>query len=58
MLTINQCRALLKADKNKLTDEQVKQIRDFLSHLADIAIDALNTETKETELKKRSNNTK
>ena len=47
MLTINQCRALLKADKNKLTDEQVKQVRDFMYHLADIAIDVLNTEPKE-----------
>lgn len=53
MLTINQCKAILKADKNKLTDEQVKQIRDFMYHLADIAIDAENTAPKE-EVKKKS----
>lgn len=58
MLTINQCRALLKADKNKLTDEQVKRIRDYMYHLADIAIDALNIEPKGSELKKKLNNTK
>jgi hypothetical protein len=47
MLTINQCRAILKADKTKFTDEQIIQIRDFLYHLADIAIDGLKSETKE-----------
>ncbi len=53
MLTINQCRALLKADKKKLTDEQVKQIRDFMYHLADIAIDAENMEPKQDKIKKK-----
>lgn len=54
MLTINQCKAILKADKYKLTDEQVKQIRDFMYHLADIAIDAENTVPKQEIIKKKS----
>ncbi len=58
MLTLNQCRAILKADKYKLTDEQVIQIRDFLYHLADIAIDGLNSDANKIEIKKKNNNTK
>ncbi|MCG3167250.1 MAG: hypothetical protein POELPBGB_03037 [Bacteroidia bacterium] len=46
MLTIKECRKILEADENELTDEEVKQIRDFLNHLADIAIDAWEMEQK------------
>lgn len=46
MLSVKECREILKADANELTDEQIKQVRDFLNHLADIAIDALEKEQK------------
>jgi len=52
MLTIKECREILKADENELTDEQVKQIRDWMYHMADIAIDAW-----EMEQKKRTEST-
>jgi hypothetical protein len=50
MLTVKQCREILGKEYEKETDEMIIEIRDFLSMMADIAID--NIERKELENKK------
>ena len=40
MLTIEQCKKLLSQNGIEYTDEETIQIRDWLYHIADIAIDA------------------
>lgn len=44
MLTINECRTLLKSDTTELSDEEIKRIRDWIYHMADIVIDAWDME--------------
>lgn len=55
MLTINECRALLEADKDELSDEEIRRIRDWMYHMADIAIDAWNIENTKEEQNKKLN---
>lgn len=41
MLTVKECREILEQDAEGLTDEEVIQIRDWLSMMADIAIESV-----------------
>jgi hypothetical protein len=41
MLTIKECREILKQDAEGLTDEEIIQIREWLSMMADCAIEIL-----------------
>jgi hypothetical protein len=41
MLTINECKNILGTEANGLTDDDIIQIREWFSILADIAIDTL-----------------
>ena len=41
MLTLNECKEILNEEENNYTDEQIILIRDWLYHMADIAIDSL-----------------
>jgi hypothetical protein len=43
MLTIKECREILGKDALKLTDEEIIEIRNWLTMLADIAIEKLET---------------
>ena len=49
MLSIKTCREILGKEYDDLSDEEIIEIRDFLSMMADIAID--NIERKEMENK-------
>ena len=48
MLTIKECREILKENANDLSDQQIIEIRDWLSMMADIIIEQIEKE----ELKK------
>ncbi len=52
MLTIKECREILEQDADGLTDEEVIQIRDWLSMMADIAIESVERRHAEKEKKK------
>jgi hypothetical protein len=41
MLTVKQCREILEDEAEGLTDEEIVLIRDWLSGLADIAIESM-----------------
>lgn len=41
MLTVKQCRDILEDEAEGLTDEQIILIRNWLSELADIAIESM-----------------
>ena len=44
MLSLNECKKILNEEENKYTDEQIILIRDWLYHMADIALDSLDQE--------------
>ncbi len=44
MLTLNECKEILNEEENNYTDEQIILIRDWLYHMADIALDSLEQE--------------
>lgn len=52
MLTVKECREILKQDAEGLTDEEVIQIREWLSMMADFAIDIVERSRAEKENKK------
>ena len=52
MLTVKECREILEQDAEGLTDEEVIQIRDWLSMMADIAIESVEKSRAEKESKK------
>jgi hypothetical protein len=52
MLTVKECREILEQDAEGLTDEEVIQIRDWLSMMADIAIESVAKSRAEKENKK------
>ncbi len=52
MLTVNECREILEQDAEGLTDEEVIQIRDWLSMMADIAIETVEKSREEKENRK------
>ena len=52
MLTVKECREILEHDAEGLTDEEVIQIRDWLSMMADIAIESVEKSRAEKENKK------
>ena len=52
MLTVKECREILEQDAEGLTDEEVIQIRDWLSMMADIAIESVEKSRAEKEIKK------
>ena len=52
MLTVKECREILEQDAEGLTDEEVIQIRDWLSMMADIAIESVEKSKAEKENKK------
>jgi hypothetical protein len=52
MLTIKECRAILKQDAEGLTDEEVIEIRDWLSMLSNMVIEVI-----EQSQSKNENNT-
>jgi len=52
MLTIKECREILEQDAEGLTDEEVIQIRDWLSMMADIAIESVEKSREERENRK------
>jgi hypothetical protein len=59
MLTIKECRELLKDDAKELSDEQIIEVREWLSMMADIIIeqvesDYLKSNTHENGNKKES----
>lgn len=41
MLTLKECRKILEVNETELTDAEVLQMRDWLYHIAEIAIDAM-----------------
>jgi hypothetical protein len=41
MLTVKECREILKQDAEGLTDEEIIQIREWLSMMADFAIETV-----------------
>jgi hypothetical protein len=52
MLTVKECREILEQDAEGLTDEEVIQIRDWLSIMADIAIESVEKSRAKKENKK------
>lgn len=44
MLTLNECKKILGIEATGKTDEQILQIRDWLYHMADTALDACEKE--------------
>ena len=52
MLTVKECREILEQDAEGLTDEEVIQIRDWLSMMADIAIESVEKSSAEKENRK------
>ena len=52
MLTVKECREILEQDAEGLTDEEVIQVRDWLSMMADIAIESVEKSRAEKENKK------
>jgi hypothetical protein len=52
MLTVKECREILEQDAEGLTDEEVIQIRDWLSMMADIDIESVEKSRAEKENKK------
>lgn len=48
-LSLTKCKTILNRDGLNYTDEEVIKIRDFLYHLADIAIDAIDKNATLTE---------
>jgi len=52
MLTIKECREILEQDAEGLTDEEVIQMRDWLSMMADIAIESVEKSREEKENRK------
>ena len=49
MLTVKECREILKQDAEGLTDEEIIQIREWLSMMADFAIDIVERSRAEKE---------
>lgn len=49
MLTIKECREILKQDAEGLTDEEIIQIREWLSMMADFAIEIVERSASEIE---------
>lgn len=41
MLTVNECKQILGIEANGLTDDEIVQIREWLSILADITIESM-----------------
>ena len=56
MLTVNQCRDYLEKDAEGLKDEEIIEIRDWLSNMADILIESM--EKLEAERKKKKDDEK
>ena len=58
MLTIKQCRNELKHIEKELSDEEIKEIRDWLYMLAESAIEVINKseKLKNVQNEKNSNN--
>ena len=52
MLTVKECREILKQDAEGLTDEEIIQIREWLSMMADFAIEIVERSRAEKENKK------
>lgn len=52
MLTVKECREILEQDAEGLTDEEVIQIRDWLSMMVDIAIESVEKSRAEKQNKK------
>ena len=52
MLTVKECREILEQDAEGLTEEELIQIRDWLSMMADIAIESVEKSRAEKENKK------
>lgn len=44
MLTIKECRELLKDDARELSDEQIIEVREWLSMMADIIIEQVESD--------------
>jgi hypothetical protein len=44
MLTIKECREILKEDAQELTDEQIIEVREWLSMMADIIIEQVESD--------------
>ena len=40
LINLSECRKILREDGEKLTDEEIVQLRDYLSLLAEIAIES------------------
>ncbi len=40
MINLSECRKILREDGEKLTDEEIVQLRDYLNLLAEIAIES------------------
>ena len=47
MLTLNECKKILNQDGILYTDEEVILIRDWMYHMADIAIDVIEQENED-----------
>ncbi len=43
-LSLNECKKILNGNDDEYTDEQIIKIRDWLYHIADIAIEAYDME--------------
>ena len=46
MLNLNECKKILNENENLYTDEEIILIRDWLYHIADIAIDEFDEKSK------------
>ena len=44
MLTIKECREILKLDENELSDQHIIEIRDWLMMMADIVLEQVEKE--------------
>lgn len=55
MLTLKQCKEILQNDAEGLTDEEIIEMRDWLSNMADILIDSLDKIEAEKKNKEQQN---
>lgn len=51
MLTIKQCKEILKEEAKKLTDEEIEKMRNWLYEFADIVIDSYQSSQKKMKSK-------
>lgn len=51
MLTIKQCKEILKEEAKKLTDEEIEKMRNWLYEFADIVIDSYQSSHKKLKSK-------